>query len=280
MLAKKCVQAIPLRLVSTLSETETSEALRHVQHVQVQERKGRTAPKLDRSRGFLTGRNYSYCIVGPQDLERANTLLYDTYHPDEPITKHLGLAQGGKRIPDADRMVEDIVPRHLSMFALDPNGKPIGVSINTSCYLSELESSVDQVVAGISDPEYKPLAAIHHQLRLNNEHVYRELGTDKFFSIQMVGVENSQRGMGVATELIRRSILLAGCLGFSGIKTEASGNFSRIAFEAVGLIPSHSISYKDFEYEGKKILADMDSGDTEITFMRKKFFQSCLTHII
>lgn len=131
MLAKKCVQAIPLRLVSTLSETETSEALRHVQHVQGQERKVRTAPKLDRSRvgrcanhtlpvlscmqGFLTGRNYTYCIVGPQDLERANTLLYDTYHPDEPITKHLGLAQGGKRIPDADRMVEDVVPRHLSM---------------------------------------------------------------------------------------------------------------------------------------------------------------------
>ena len=59
---------------------------------------------------------------------------------------------------------------------------------------------------GISDPEYKPLAAIHHQLRLNNEHVYRELGTDMFFGIQMVGVENSQRGMGVATELIRRSV--------------------------------------------------------------------------
>ena len=66
----------------------------------------------------------------------------------------------------------------------------------------------------------------------------------------MVGVENSKRGMGVATELIRRlemiyffsldilhvhrSILLAGCMGFSGIKTEATGNFSRIAFEAVG----------------------------------------------
>ena len=64
-------------------------------------------------------------------MERANYLLYDTFHPDEPITKHLGLTQviyhftqdrssapffqGGKGIPDADRMVQEIVPTHLSM---------------------------------------------------------------------------------------------------------------------------------------------------------------------
>ena len=56
----------------------------------------------------------------------------------------------------------------------------------------------------MSDPRYKPLAAIHHELRLANRHSYEELGTEKFFSIRMVGVENSKRGMGVATELIRR----------------------------------------------------------------------------
>merc|ERR1711892_49435 len=273
MLSKKAPQAVAKRLFST---KEASEALKHVQESE----KKLKAPKLDRKRGFLTGKNYSYCIVGPEDVERANILLYDTYHPDEPITKHLGLAQGGSRIPDADRMVQEIVPGHLSMFALDPNGKPIGVSINTSCSLTELEATTEQVLAGISDPLYKPLAAIHHELGLKNKHIYQELGTDKFFGIQMVGVENSQRGMGVATELIRRSILLAGCLGFSGIKTEATGNFSRVAFEAVGLLPSNSINYADFEYEGEKILSGLDTGNTEITFMRKKFFQSCLKHII
>ena len=84
--------------------------------------------------GFLTGKNYSYSIVGQEDVERANYLLYDTFHPDEPITKHLGLTQvsyhftqdrssapffqGGKGIPDADRMVQEIVPTHLSMSVL------------------------------------------------------------------------------------------------------------------------------------------------------------------
>jgi len=276
MISKSILHALARRSLSTSSSVkEVSEALKHVEECDTKLK----IPSLDRTRGFLTNQKYSYSIVGPEDVEKANFLLYDTYHPDEPITKHLGLTKGGRQIGDADKMVQGIVPRHLSLFALDPAGKPIGVSINNACYLSELEDSTDKILADVSDPQYKPLAAIHHELRLKNKHIYPEIGTEKFFSIRMVGVENSQRGMGVATELIRRSILLGGCLGYSGIKTEATGNFSRIAFEAVGLLPTNSIKYEDFEYEGKKVFSGM-TGDTEITFMRKKFFQSCLKHII
>jgi len=279
MLSKRSVISLARGLSTSSSLGSANEATEALKHVEESEKKLK-APMLDRTRGFLTGKNYSYCIVGPDDVDKANFLLYDTYHPDEPITKHLGLTQGGKRIPDADKMVQEIIPRHLSMFALDPNGKPIGVSINNACYLSELEDSTDQVLKDVSDPQYRPLAAIHHELRLKNKHIYEELGTSKFFSIRMVGVENSQRGMGVATELIRRSILLGGCLGFQGIKTEATGSFSRTAFEAVGLLPTNSIKYDDFEFEGKKVFSGINGENKEITFMRKKFFQSCLKHII
>ena len=134
--------------------------------------------------------------------------------------------------------------------------------------------------------------------RQQNKYIYDELQTDKFFSIRMVGVENSKRGMGVATELIRRlninislceiillltfirSILFAGCLGFQGIKTEATGNFSKFAFSTVGLLPTNSIKYEDFEFEGKKVFSGMGVENPEITFMRKKFFQSSLNYII
>ena len=95
--------------------------------------------------GFLTAKKYSYRIVGNEDIEHANSLLYDTYHPDEPLNKHLGLVAGGKRIKDCDAMVKEIIPRHLSMFALDPSGKPIGVAINNSCTKEELEVPTEQV---------------------------------------------------------------------------------------------------------------------------------------
>ena len=83
--------------------------------------------------------------MGTDDIDRANALLYDTYHPDEPLNKHLGLSSGGKRIKDCDALVQEIIPRHLCMFALDPKGKPIGVAINNACHKSELDVSMQQV---------------------------------------------------------------------------------------------------------------------------------------
>ncbi len=61
------------------------------------------------------------------------------------------------------------------------------------------------MLSGCLEADYRPIMAIHHKLRRENMHIYDELAADKFFSIRMIGVENSQRGMGVATELIRRS---------------------------------------------------------------------------
>ena len=61
------------------------------------------------------------------------------------------------------------------------------------------------------DADYRPIMAIHHKLRQENIHIYDELAADKFFSIRMIGVENSQRGMGVATELIRRLVMGVTC---------------------------------------------------------------------
>merc|ERR1719500_2386233 len=70
----------------------------------------------------------------------------------------------------------------------------------------------------VDDKSYQPIQAIHHQLRHENSHIFEEIGTNKMFSIKMIGIGEEDRGQGVATNLIRRSILLAGCLGFRAIK--------------------------------------------------------------
>ena len=58
----------------------------------------------------------------------------------------------------------------------------------------------------VMDPSYKPMLAIHIALRKKNLHIYDELRTEKFFSIRMVGVDPKTRGLGVATDLIRRCL--------------------------------------------------------------------------
>ena len=59
--------------------------------------------------------NMTYSIAGVDKLEAVNKLLYASYHPDEPITRHLGLYKGLNSIPDADRRVKATILRNLSM---------------------------------------------------------------------------------------------------------------------------------------------------------------------
>ena len=59
--------------------------------------------------------NMTYSIAGVDKLEAVNKLLYASYHPDEPITRHLGLFKGLNSIPDADSRVKAMILRNLSM---------------------------------------------------------------------------------------------------------------------------------------------------------------------
>ena len=60
----------------------------------------------------------TYSIAGVDKLEAVNKLLYASYHPDEPITRHLGLYKGLNSIPDADRRVKATILRNLSMLVV------------------------------------------------------------------------------------------------------------------------------------------------------------------
>lgn len=160
-------------------------------------------------------------------------------------------------------------------------GRPVGAAVNNSCHISENDTTLEEELRGVEDPKFRAIQALQHQLRNENRHIFEEIGTEKMFSIKMIGIAEQDRGQGIATNLIQRSILLAGCLGFRAIKTECTGHFSRETFERVGMQAAGSIKYADFEFEGQKVFAGMaDTEDKEITFMKKKFFQSSLKHIL
>merc|ERR1711934_1143743 len=201
--------ASPTSSLSTTSSSEAQEALNHVD-------------RLDRNRDGTKRLNYA--IVGPSELATVNQLLYATYHPYEPLTSQLGLCTGPNSIKDMDKMVESYLVKNLTLIAYDRGtGRPVGAAVNNSCHKDELNLTLEQELDQVDDKSYQPIQAIHHQLRHDNGHIFEEIGTNKMFSIKMIGIGEEDRGQGVATNLIRRSILLAGCLGFRAIKTEATG---------------------------------------------------------
>ena len=72
---------------------------------------------------------------------------------------------------------------------------------------------------------------------------------------QMIAVHPDARGLGLATDLVKRSVQLATCLGFVGCKTEATGNYSKKAFLKCGFEIVSDIKYKEFKVDGKKPFA-------------------------
>jgi len=233
--------------------------------------------RLDRDKFILPP--FRYEIVTPEHADQAKELLYATYHRFEPLTIHLGLFNGSNTIPDLDRLVDTTIEENLSLFARDAeSGKLMGVSINGASCRKDWTSDISEAV-NFQDPNARPLAAIRQELHNKGVRIFDEVGTDVMFGIKMVGVDPSLRGKGMSTNMIRRSILLAGCLGFEGLKAEATAGYAQVAFETIGFSPVLRIDYKDFEYEGEKVFAGIE-GEPGLVLYQKKFFQNCLKHIV
>jgi len=59
--------------------------------------------------------------------------------------------------------------------------------------------------------------------------------------------------MGLANDLVQRSVDLARCLGYRMCKTEATGDYSRKAFLKAGFEMAAECKYSDFMCEGKTV---------------------------
>merc|ERR1711862_823990 len=50
-------------------------------------------------------RTVRYQILRPHQLPLVQNMMYESFHPHEPIERHLGLYKGSYSIPDADKLV-------------------------------------------------------------------------------------------------------------------------------------------------------------------------------
>merc|ERR1711872_419233 len=151
--------------------------------------------------------------------------------------------------------------------------------INGVSSRSDWDHSVHDITANFEDVKARPLAAIRQEMHNTGVKIFDEVETDVMFGIKMVGVDPSLRGKGMSTDIIRRSILLAGCLGFTGLKAEATAAYAQAAFLTIGFKPVAEILYKDFEFNGEKVFEGIE-GETGLILFQKKFFQNCLKHIV
>merc|ERR1711909_159360 len=215
-----------------------------------------------------------YEVVRPHLLPAIHKLMYQSFWMDEPLITHLGIRKGSFSVKDGDQMVEDMVLNHnLSILASDRNtGLPLAVCINGVMRMEELDTSMEEVTGSCIDPRFGPLAAILFESQVRSKDVFTRMETEELFDLKCIATAPGARGLGLATDLVRRSILLAKCLGYKGFKAECTGATSKYVGAKCGLVEEVMVSYSDFTHKGQKPFQGLKAqGHQGISFMALQF---------
>jgi len=210
-------------------------------------------------------KNIAYTIVRPHQLPVVHKLMYQSFHKDEPMTNFLGLCKGSFSIPDSDEMVEDLVLNHnLSIMATDMDtNTPLAVVLNGVMGENEALVPRSEVIDSCLDPGFVPIACILHEVQLMSGGIFTKYKADRLFDVKMIATAPEARGHGLATDLVQRSVQLAACLGFRGCKTEATGTYSRKAFQKCGFDLVADVKYAQFKIGEKKVFAGIQGHEGE-----------------
>jgi len=112
-----------------------------------------------------------------------------------------------------------------------------------------------QVLSSCIDETFYPTAAILHDVQIKGKDFFYKNGFTTAFHLKMLSVSPQVRGMGIANDLVRRSVDLARCLGYKMCITEATGNYSRKAFVKAGFEIAAECKYSDYKFEGKTVFS-------------------------
>ena len=164
-----------------------------------------------------------YRIASPSRYPEIQTLLYDNFHPDEPMSRALKIYDGTNRKPILDRFAADGMDENMSIVAIDDvTNKPLAVSINQTVKPSQ--ASLKESLKEYDDPKFRHILSILHHVNANAGDLFKKLDTNIIFDIKIVTTDKNNRRGGLAEDLLYRSVELARVLGFKAIKTEATGS--------------------------------------------------------
>ena len=186
----------------------------------------------------------------------------------EPMSAALGIS-AHRMAPLIARLTPECTTNGLSVLALpvDDENTVAGVFICRD-FKSPLPFAVPDEFAWFS-----PIGQILGAVDEAYESGQPELKLGDAVDLWMVGVPPGGRfaGKGIATNLFRVSADLARKRGFKRCVSECTGHYSQTAARKTGLKERARISYKDFRFDGRPVLAGIEPPHTHVTLFEREF---------
>lgn len=191
---------------------------------------------------------------GPLDhstLAGAIDCVSEVFTEAEPMSRFLGISRE-EFLVFANAVYPAMAEQGLSFVARDSQtGKIVGIRISEDYACSDMEE-----IPGLS-PKFFPLFSILHQISEHFRQI-REIPPGKYIHLFMVAVNSNYAGRGIAPTMNAIFFDYVRSLGFTHAVTEPTGAISQhILMNKFGFQLLHQIRYRDFEYEGRRVFANI-----------------------
>jgi GNAT superfamily N-acetyltransferase len=147
--------------------------------------------------------------------------------------------------PELEEYATNSLKEGMSLMAITPSKRILGVSINSTGHPTDLES-LENLTHNCSNSKFKIIAGILTHMEKQSD-IFNRFGVEKTFEMGILSVDRSCRGRGIGAALLERSIELARKLEYPLFHVDCTSAFTTRAVVKLGLQKVYSIRYDEYK---------------------------------
>ena len=202
-----------------------------------------------------------YTVARPSDSNDIIRLLAEVFSQSEPPAVAMGLSFG-----DMKQFLELIVPRvirdGLTVISRSTNAGKLAGALLSDDFASPPDLDLSKIDSKLL-PIFSMLELLDQQFRRGRTLVHGE-----YLHLFMLAVDGEFAGHGIGQGLVQACIENGLRQGYKMALTEATGKVSQHIFRKNGFADRFGVSYRTFEYRGRKVFAPIREHDRAILMDR------------
>ncbi|KAG7154857.1 Dopamine N-acetyltransferase-like [Homarus americanus] len=235
-------------------QLEQSQQKQEQQQVEPEEPELPSEPELPPDVLHKHDENIVFKVLTQEYSDAAVDLLCNHFFKDEPLGKALYLDSPREVDHWLSKVLPHMISHGVSVMAIDEsaNGRLVGVAINSIKRRGDAPGP-DDFLAWIDpkkDPKMFKIISFLTQLASDID-FFSQYSVEKFFNFELLNVDKSYGGRGIASMLVQQSCNVARTQGFTCLVAETTGIFSAKIFGRHTFKTIREVQYSQFRQNGR-----------------------------
>ncbi|XP_022918295.2 arylalkylamine N-acetyltransferase 1-like [Onthophagus taurus] len=187
-------------------------------------------------------------VIKKEESEKVLDFLRTFFFRDEPLNVDVKLLDGEKTCKELEEYSMKALKDNVSVMAITDSGKIIGVCLNG--IINKNDGKEEFIV---KDPKFSKITNLLSYVDKMADVFGKYPDIDKMISVDILSVDKSWRGQGIAKKLMNKTRELAREQDFKLMRCDCSSHFSAKAIARLGFQCIYSLKYEDYKKEGRPV---------------------------